>query len=169
MYSLFSPTSFATPTLSPTSSMPSRTSSTSSFNSTPNTPLTSPLIQRRTSPIVELEPLHHPYNLSTFAHSNMLHSNLIIDEPLEDSCPVCNEPLSLRLKGEKPRIAPLCGHKLHEACFEAVYGSVKRAKQHNSLVSGSLGLCGVCRREMKLNESNDALVNNSESSFLIVV
>ena len=35
-----------------------------------------------------------------------------------------------------------------EACFEAVYGSVARARAR----PGSLGLCGVCRRDMKLGD-----------------
>lgn len=86
----------------------------------------------------------------------------------DTQCPVCCESLSLRLAGEKPHIVPNCGHKLRrslppargalepvlmdlcgvpdEACFEAVYGGVDRARSK----PGALGLCGVCRRDMQL-------------------
>ncbi|GAA6047133.1 hypothetical protein JCM3770_006917 [Rhodotorula araucariae] len=70
----------------------------------------------------------------------------------EDSCPICLELLSLRLAGEKPHVVPVCGHRLHHSCFEAVYGDVQRAK---SKTSGSLGLCGVCRRDMKVGDASD--------------
>ena len=39
----------------------------------------------------------------------------------------------------------LCGVP-DEACFEAVYGGVDRARSK----PGALGLCGVCRRDMQL-------------------
>ncbi|BGP36660.1 hypothetical protein JCM10449v2_000561 [Rhodotorula kratochvilovae] len=74
------------------------------------------------------------------------------DSAEEDSCPICLELLSLRLAGEKPHVVPVCGHRLHHSCFEAVYGDVQRAK---SKTSGSLGLCGVCRRDMKVGEASD--------------
>ncbi|GAA5977334.1 hypothetical protein JCM5350_002432 [Sporobolomyces pararoseus] len=70
----------------------------------------------------------------------------------EDSCPICLELLSLRLHGEKPHVVPVCGHRLHHSCFEAVYGDVNRAKSKSS---GSLGLCGVCRRDMKIGDGSE--------------
>lgn len=38
-----------------------------------------------------------------------------------------------------------------EACFEAVYGGVARARSK----SGPLGVCGVCRKDMKLGEEGE--------------
>lgn len=38
------------------------------------------------------------------------------------------------------------------SCFEAVYGDVNRAKGKSS---GSLGLCGVCRRDMKIGDGGE--------------
>ncbi|GAA5972363.1 hypothetical protein JCM11641_002425 [Rhodosporidiobolus odoratus] len=70
----------------------------------------------------------------------------------EETCPICLEALSLRLAGEKFHVVPICGHRLHHSCFEAVYGDVNRAK---AKTSGTLGLCGVCRREMKIGEAGD--------------
>ncbi|KAH8930234.1 hypothetical protein BT69DRAFT_907330 [Atractiella rhizophila] len=69
----------------------------------------------------------------------------------EEKCPVCLEPLSLRLAGERPHIKPQCGHRLHDACFEAVYGGVARAR---AKPGQALGLCGVCRRDMKLGDGD---------------
>ncbi|GAA5826870.1 hypothetical protein JCM11251_002136 [Rhodosporidiobolus azoricus] len=71
----------------------------------------------------------------------------------EEVCPICCEGLNaFRLAGEKPHVVPVCGHRLHHACFEAVYGDLDRAKARTT---GSLGLCGVCRREMKIGEAGD--------------
>ncbi|PWN50852.1 hypothetical protein IE53DRAFT_75830 [Violaceomyces palustris] len=86
----------------------------------------------------------------------------------EVDCPVCLEPLSYRLAGEKPHVVPNCGHALHNACFTAVYGPPEqvyaqqtgdlpgharmkssgssRARQH----VGPPGMCGVCRRPIAL-------------------
>ncbi|KAJ8297084.1 Rho guanine nucleotide exchange factor scd1 [Rhodotorula toruloides] len=71
----------------------------------------------------------------------------------EETCPICLELLSLRLAGEKPHVVPVCGHRLHHSCFEAVYGDVRAAKARTS---GSLGLCGVCRRDMKIGDGSEA-------------
>ncbi|KPV78524.1 uncharacterized protein RHOBADRAFT_33211 [Rhodotorula graminis WP1] len=79
-------------------------------------------------------------------------SSVLDDRQDEDSCPICLELLSLRLAGEKPHVVPVCGHRLHHSCFEAVYGDVQRAK---SKTAGSLGLCGVCRRDMKVGDGGD--------------
>ncbi|KAM0756222.1 hypothetical protein T439DRAFT_282895 [Meredithblackwellia eburnea MCA 4105] len=78
-------------------------------------------------------------------------SAIVEDNDQEDSCPVCNEDLSLRLEGEKPHIVPECGHRLHAACFDAVYGGVMRARQKGQ----SAGMCGICRRDMRLNDDFD--------------
>jgi hypothetical protein len=105
----------------------------------------------------------HPYSLPDMLSGSAMSP----DRDEEDNCPVCLESLSLRLRGEKPHIVPVCGHKLRrsskaleavadlrdpdEACFEAVYGSVNRARNR----PGSLGLCGVCRRDMKLGDPSE--------------
>ncbi len=60
---------------------------------------------------------------------------MLSDAPEEADCPVCLEPLSLRLAGEKPHVVPQCGHALHNACFTAVYGapeSVLAAQKRNA-------------------------------------
>ncbi|GEM06161.1 rRNA-processing protein EFG1 [Rhodotorula toruloides] len=64
----------------------------------------------------------------------------------EETCPICLELLSLRLAGEKPHVVPVCGHRL-------LYGDVRAAKARTS---GSLGLCGVCRRDMKIGDGSEA-------------
>lgn len=69
----------------------------------------------------------------------------------EASCPVCLEPLSLRLHGERGPLDPVCSHKLHESCFEAVYGPVKLAVNPRT-AHRVKGVCGVCRRDMRLGE-----------------
>ncbi|EPQ56625.1 hypothetical protein GLOTRDRAFT_75412 [Gloeophyllum trabeum ATCC 11539] len=77
------------------------------------------------------------------------------DDEEEDECPVCLEPLSFsfRLPGEKPHIVPECGHALHEACFTAVYGPPP--SQKGAVVRKSnLGVCGVCRRPMKVGDGD---------------
>ncbi|TRM65487.1 Pleckstrin homology domain-containing protein [Schizophyllum amplum] len=82
------------------------------------------------------------------------------DNDEEDECPVCLEPLSFsfRLPGEKPHIVPECGHALHEACFTAVYGpppSQVRGVPRKS----NLGVCGVCRRPMKVGDGDGGKSN----------
>ncbi|GAA5922586.1 VWA and PH domain-containing RING finger protein [Sporobolomyces koalae] len=77
----------------------------------------------------------------------------VVDAAEEETCPICLELLSLKLAGEKADVVPVCGHRLHHSCFEAVYGDVARAK---TKTSGSLGLCGVCRRDMKIGDGSDA-------------
>ncbi|KAG0141774.1 hypothetical protein CROQUDRAFT_663346 [Cronartium quercuum f. sp. fusiforme G11] len=54
----------------------------------------------------------------------------------------------MRLKGEKPHVVPSCGHNLHASCFEAVYGNISEARKTGQI----LGLCGVCRRDMRLGD-----------------
>ncbi|KZT39391.1 hypothetical protein SISSUDRAFT_984899 [Sistotremastrum suecicum HHB10207 ss-3] len=80
------------------------------------------------------------------------------DSDSEDDCPVCLEPLSFsfRLPGEKPHIVPECGHALHEACFSAVYGPVPRS---GVAPQKSPGVCGVCRRPMKVGDSDSGRSN----------
>ncbi|TIA92510.1 hypothetical protein E3P99_00609 [Wallemia hederae] len=79
-------------------------------------------------------------------------ANAILADQEEDyeNCPVCLEPLSFsfRLPGEKPHIVPLCGHALHDQCFTQVYGPLPSAK----MPSKSLGVCGICRKPMKLSD-----------------
>ncbi|KAH9951186.1 Pleckstrin homology domain-containing protein [Amylocystis lapponica] len=80
----------------------------------------------------------------------------------EDECPVCLEPLSFsfRLPGEKPHIVPECGHALHEACFVAVYGPLPNPSRAGNVIrKSSLGVCGVCRRPMKVGDGDGGKSN----------
>ncbi|KIJ55641.1 hypothetical protein M422DRAFT_57963 [Sphaerobolus stellatus SS14] len=79
----------------------------------------------------------------------------------EAECPVCLEPLSFsfRLPGEKPHIVPECGHALHEACFAAVYGPPPGARGSNVPRKANLGVCGVCRRPMKVADGDGGKSN----------
>ena len=117
---------FTTPDLSPRSDM--------------TTPQTSP-------EQVRFHPYAPPFTMKD-------HSVVDDSEKVEEECPVCLEPLSFRLAGEKPHVVPVCGHRLHEACFEEVYGSVVRARNRSG--HSSLGLCGVCRRDMKLGDPTES-------------
>ncbi|KAI0741277.1 Pleckstrin homology domain-containing protein [Daedaleopsis nitida] len=80
----------------------------------------------------------------------------------EEECPVCLEPLSssFRLPGEKPHIVPECGHALHEACFTAVYGPPPGPSRAGGVIRKSnLGVCGVCRRPMKVGDGDGSKSN----------
>ncbi|KAG6821446.1 hypothetical protein H0H93_010170 [Arthromyces matolae] len=79
----------------------------------------------------------------------------------EAECPVCLEPLSFsfRLPGEKPHIVPECGHALHEACFTAVYGPPPSQSRSNVSRRTNLGVCGVCRRPMKVGDGDGGKSN----------
>ncbi|KAH7914831.1 Pleckstrin homology domain-containing protein [Hygrophoropsis aurantiaca] len=79
----------------------------------------------------------------------------------EDECPVCLEPLSFsfRLPGEKPHVVPECGHALHEACFSAVYGPPAGQARSTVPRKSNLGVCGVCRRPMKLGDGDSSKLN----------
>ncbi|KIP02991.1 hypothetical protein PHLGIDRAFT_78282 [Phlebiopsis gigantea 11061_1 CR5-6] len=84
------------------------------------------------------------------------------DAAAEDECPVCLEPLSFsfRLPGEKPHIVPECGHALHEACFIAVYGPPPSSRGAGQVLRKSnLGVCGVCRRPMKVGDGDGGKSN----------
>lgn len=80
----------------------------------------------------------------------------------EDECPVCLEPLSFsfRLPGEKPHVVPECGHALHEACFTAVYGPLPTQGRTSTPRKLNLGVCGVCRRPMKVSENEGGSKSN---------
>lgn len=90
-------------------------------------------------------------------------------EMSEVECPVCLEPLSHRLAGEKPHVVPTCGHALHNACFTAIYGPPEvllAAQNPGSRLCGAgstsrhsvgpPGMCGVCRKPIALGESTSA-------------
>ncbi|GAA5869732.1 hypothetical protein JCM1840_000574 [Sporobolomyces johnsonii] len=135
-----------------------RTSSRPSFaSSTSSQPPPSRDLHASTSS-VSVPPLLPP--IDSFA-SFMATSVVDADEG-EATCPICLELLSLRLAGEKPHVVPVCGHRLHHSCFEAVYGDVTRAKAKSS----SLGLCGVCRRDMKIGDAGDAQSKTSKFAKL---
>ncbi|KIM52965.1 hypothetical protein SCLCIDRAFT_140001 [Scleroderma citrinum Foug A] len=79
----------------------------------------------------------------------------------EQECPVCLEPLSFsfRLPGEKPHVVPECGHSLHEACFTAVYGPLPSQSRSPLPRKSNLGVCGVCRRPMKIADGDGGKTN----------
>ncbi|KAF8448963.1 Pleckstrin homology domain-containing protein [Boletus edulis BED1] len=79
----------------------------------------------------------------------------------EQECPVCLEPLSFsfRLPGEKPHVVPECGHSLHEACFTAVYGPPPAQARSAVPRKSNLGVCGVCRRPMKIGDGDSSKTN----------
>lgn len=99
----------------------------------------------------------HPYSAHSSDVQAVLSGGNNQDE--DDSCPVCLLSLSFsfRLPGEKPHVVPECGHALHEACFTSVYGPVVRGPGRQT----SLGLCGVCRRPMKLGDGDNSKGNST--------
>lgn len=67
-------------------------------------------------------------------------TSMLDTSPDETDCPVCLEPLSHRLAGEKSHVMPQCGHALHNACFTAVYGSpesVLATQKRNAMISAA--------------------------------
>ncbi|KAG1860726.1 Pleckstrin homology domain-containing protein [Suillus subalutaceus] len=101
----------------------------------------------------------HPYAAMPPAPLPVVSNNEHIDD--EQECPVCLEPLSFsfRLPGEKPHVVPECGHSLHEACFTAVYGPPPGQARPAVPRKSNLGVCGVCRRPMKIGDG-DGSKNN---------
>ncbi|KAL5537126.1 hypothetical protein ACEPAF_949 [Sanghuangporus sanghuang] len=105
-------------------------------------------------------PSNHPFATMVAAPVPVVSSH---DAEDEKECPVCLEPLSFsfRLPGEKPHVVPDCGHALHEACFTAVYGPApgqgRSAAQFPR--KSNLGVCGVCRRPMKVSDSDTGKSN----------
>lgn len=101
----------------------------------------------------------HPYAAMPPAPLPVVSTNEHIDD--EQECPVCLEPLSFsfRLPGEKPHVVPECGHSLHEACFTAVYGPPPAQSRSAVPRKSNLGVCGVCRRPMKIGDG-DGSKNN---------
>ncbi|PWZ00395.1 hypothetical protein BCV70DRAFT_205881 [Testicularia cyperi] len=89
-------------------------------------------------------------------------------EMAEVDCPVCLEPLSYRLAGEKPHVVPACGHALHNACFTAIYGppeAILAAQNPGGRIKGAgsatpgvnagpPGMCGVCRKPITLKQDD---------------
>ncbi|GLB41906.1 putative pleckstrin homology domain containing protein [Lyophyllum shimeji] len=101
----------------------------------------------------------HPYSAMHVAPLPVVSAS----QPVEDEaeCPVCLEPLSFsfRLPGEKPHIVPECGHALHEACFTAVYGPPPNQGRSTLPRKTNLGVCGVCRRPMKVGDGDGGKSN----------
>ncbi|KDQ51049.1 hypothetical protein JAAARDRAFT_164092 [Jaapia argillacea MUCL 33604] len=102
----------------------------------------------------------HPYAAMVPAPLPVISSHDSSEE--EDECPVCLEPLSFsfRLPGEKPHIMPECGHALHEACFTAVYGPLPGPTKGVVVRKSNLGVCGVCRRPMKVGDGDGGSRSN---------
>jgi len=59
----------------------------------------------------------HSFSLNDAPNMPIVSSRDAAEEEAE--CPVCLEPLSFRLPGEKPHIVPECGHSLHEVISSA--------------------------------------------------
>ncbi|KAF7308563.1 hypothetical protein HMN09_00705400 [Mycena chlorophos] len=96
----------------------------------------------------------HPYSMHAAAPLPVVSSRQ--DE--EPTCPICLESLQLRIAGEKPHIVPECGHALHEACFTAVYGPPPNQRSAVPRKT-NLGVCGVCRRPMKVGDGDSGKSN----------
>ncbi|KAJ4469558.1 Pleckstrin homology domain-containing protein [Lentinula aciculospora] len=101
----------------------------------------------------------HPYATMHIAPMPVVSNSDNADD--EEDCPVCLEPLSFsfRLPGEKPHIVPECGHALHEACFTAVYGPPPSQSKSTVPRKSNLGVCGVCRRPMKVGDGDGGKSN----------
>ncbi|KAF9075313.1 Pleckstrin homology domain-containing protein [Rhodocollybia butyracea] len=101
----------------------------------------------------------HPYAAMHLAPMPVVSNTDSLDD--EEDCPVCLEPLSFsfRLPGEKPHIVPECGHALHEACFTAVYGPPPSQSKSTVPRKSNLGVCGVCRRPMKVGDGDGGKSN----------
>ncbi|KAF8074869.1 Pleckstrin homology domain-containing protein [Lyophyllum atratum] len=101
----------------------------------------------------------HPYSAMHVAPLPVVSASQSVDDEAE--CPVCLEPLSFsfRLPGEKPHIVPECGHALHEACFTAVYGPPPNQGRNTIPRKTNLGVCGVCRRPMKVGDGDGGKSN----------
>ncbi|KAF8966284.1 Pleckstrin homology domain-containing protein [Flammula alnicola] len=101
----------------------------------------------------------HPYSAIHMAPLPVVSSHNTPDD--DEECPVCLEPLSFsfRLPGEKPHIVPECGHALHEACFTAVYGPPPNQQARTIPRKTNLGVCGVCRRPMKVGDGDGGKSN----------
>ncbi|KAJ7091374.1 Pleckstrin homology domain-containing protein [Mycena belliarum] len=101
----------------------------------------------------------HPYGTMHVAPLPVVSNQENPDD--EEECPVCLEPLSFsfRLPGEKPHIVPECGHALHEACFTAVYGPPPSQARSTVPRKSNLGVCGVCRRPMKVGDGDSGKSN----------
>ncbi|TKY88645.1 hypothetical protein EX895_002276 [Sporisorium graminicola] len=124
----------------------------------------------RTLSVSEMSEAHSSFS-RTFSSdiSNTVGGATTFTEMSEVDCPVCLEPLSHRLAGEKPHVVPLCGHALHNACFTAIYGppeALMAAHNSGSRFRGagaasrqsisSPGMCGVCRKPIALGEGNSS-------------
>ncbi|KDQ26693.1 hypothetical protein PLEOSDRAFT_1077555 [Pleurotus ostreatus PC15] len=104
-------------------------------------------------------PTLHPYGTMSPAPLPVVSNHDNAED--EEECPVCLEPLSFsfRLPGEKPHIVPECGHALHEACFTAVYGPPPNQSRSAVPRKTNLGVCGVCRRPMKVGDGDGGKSN----------
>ncbi|ETS62263.1 von willebrand ring finger domain-containing protein [Moesziomyces aphidis] len=123
----------------------------------------------RTKSISEASDAHSSFSrsFSTDISNSMSGASTTFTEMAEVDCPVCLEPLSHRLAGEKPHVVPTCGHALHNACFTAIYGSPEALLAAQNSASrlrpagsasrhsvGPPGMCGVCRKPIALGEGN---------------
>ncbi|EOR00800.1 hypothetical protein E3P77_00920 [Wallemia ichthyophaga] len=128
-----------------------------------NDNLESPARQSLSDGGLQPVPLNHPSPNFVSPISPSANAILADQEDKYDNCPVCLEPLSFsfRLPGEKPHIVPLCGHALHDQCFTQVYGPLPSAK----MPSKSLGVCGICRKPMKLSDDADVQSNKKTSKI----
>lgn len=135
-------------------------------------------------PPSHLEDSYHPYAASSRKASHPIlpsHSgakSAAAREAEQDiACPVCLESLSIRLQGEKPHVLPICGHKLHNECFETAYNitvaqalqdSDPRAEGVRRKKRNPIGICGICRSEMRVGDPSE-IGKNSEPLTLYML
>lgn len=103
---------------------------------------------------------------SSMPHSTSSSNNDVSAASLDADCPVCLEPLSYRLAGEKPHVVPNCGHALHNACFTAVYGRPEAVLASQDGGSSPPGMCGVCRRAIVLGGDVEGSSSKGSSEYM---
>lgn len=108
--------------------------------------------ERISTPASSLASISH-HSPSTPAPS----TQSVLDVSDEPECPICLEPLSLRLYGERPHVVPQCGHAMHHECFVAMFGDLKAilAAQEREERPGAFSrsshdgmVCQICRKHL---------------------
>lgn len=152
---------YTEPRRAPPAPRPNKPPSVRSFNSLFRKPRAPSVLSTTDTDVSSSDTItsgNHPYSAMHVAPVPVVSNR---DADTEEDCPVCLEPLSFsfRLPGEKPHIVPECGHALHEACFTAVYGPPPSAQTRAAPRKANLGVCGVCRRPMKVGDGDGGKTN----------